>query len=124
MFQVFGYLIRTIKFLSQEFINLFKSKIENNINIPKKIPYTHDLEIRGEVVMPLSSFEAINAEALENGTKVFSNPRNAASGSLRVLDIEITKKRNKTRNNEWNAFRKVKKMERQLSKIVMLPFRV
>ena len=63
-------------------------------NIPKKIPYTHDLEIRGEVVMPLSSFEAINEEALANGTKVFSNPRNAASGSLRVLDIEITKKRN------------------------------
>lgn len=43
--------------------------------------------------MPLSSFEKLNAEATKNGEKVFSNPRNAASGSLRVLDSNITKKR-------------------------------
>jgi len=62
-------------------------------NIPKKIERTWTFEVRWEVVMPLSSFERLNTEAKESGWKIFSNPRNAASGSLRVLDIEITKKR-------------------------------
>jgi DNA ligase (NAD+) len=44
--------------------------------------------------MPISSFEILNKEAKKNGEKIFSNPRNAASGSLRVLDTSITKKRN------------------------------
>jgi len=35
--------------------------------------------VRGEVVMPISSFNKLNKEALENDGKVFSNPRNAAS---------------------------------------------
>lgn len=63
-------------------------------NIPKQIQYTKKLEVRGEVVMPISSFEMLNKEAKKNGEKIFSNPRNAASGSLRVLDTTITKKRN------------------------------
>ncbi len=63
-------------------------------NIPKKIDYKEHLEIRGEVVMPISSFEALNKEALENNWKVFANPRNAASWSLRLLDSSITAKRN------------------------------
>ena len=63
-------------------------------NIPKKINFKDKLEVRWEVVMPISSFEKINKQALENGEKVFSNPRNAASGSVRTKDINITKKRN------------------------------
>ena len=63
-------------------------------NIPKTIEYQKDIEIRWEVVMPLSSFENLNEEAQKNGEKVFSNPRNAASGSLRLLDSSITKERN------------------------------
>jgi len=62
-------------------------------NIPKTIDKTGVFEVRGEVVMPISSFERLNKEALELWEKVFSNPRNAASGSLRVLDTSITKKR-------------------------------
>ena len=62
-------------------------------NIPKKIEKTWVFEVRGEVVMPISSFERLNKEALNAWEKVFSNPRNAASGSLRVLDTSITKKR-------------------------------
>lgn len=62
-------------------------------NIPQTIPYTKKLEVRGEVVMPISSFQEINKEALENGEKVFANPRNAASGSVRTLDISTTRKR-------------------------------
>lgn len=63
-------------------------------NIPKNITYLDNLEVRWEVVMPISSFQALNKEALENWQKTFSNPRNAASGSLRLLDASITKKRN------------------------------
>jgi DNA ligase (NAD+) len=43
--------------------------------------------------MPISSFNRLNEQAKEQGEKIFSNPRNAASGSLRVLDTSITKKR-------------------------------
>lgn len=63
-------------------------------NIPYNINYKDYLEVRWEVVMPISSFEKLNKEALEKQEKIFSNPRNAASWSLRVLDINITKKRN------------------------------
>lgn len=62
-------------------------------NIPKKINKLWHFEVRGEVVMPISSFNRLNEQAKEQGEKIFSNPRNAASGSLRVLDTSITKKR-------------------------------
>ena len=62
---------------------------ENAVMVPG-IPHTlagsnhPDLvEIRGEVVFPLAAFEALNARQAESGEKVFANPRNAASGSLR-----------------------------------------
>jgi DNA ligase (NAD+) len=51
------------------------------------------LEVRGEVFMPLKGFERMNRMARETGEKVFVNPRNAAAGSLRVLDPGITAKR-------------------------------
>ncbi len=63
-------------------------------NIPKTISYKELLEVRWEVVMPISSFEELNANALKSGWKVFSNPRNAASGSLRLLDASVTAGRN------------------------------
>ncbi len=63
-------------------------------NIPKKISYKDHLEVRWEVIMPISSFKTLNQKALETGGKVFANPRNAASGSLRLLDASITASRN------------------------------
>ena len=62
-------------------------------NIPKNIPYTDHLEVRWEVVMPNSVFEELNAKAKLDWTKIFSNPRNAASWSLRMKDNTITKQR-------------------------------
>ena len=61
--------------------------------IPLKLFEPKNLEVRGEIYMPKSSFEKLNAQALETGEKVFANPRNAASGSLRQLDSTITAKR-------------------------------
>ena len=61
--------------------------------IPLKLFEDKTLEVRGEIYMPKSSFEKLNEDALANGEKVFANPRNAASGSLRQLDSSITAKR-------------------------------
>ena len=61
--------------------------------IPLKLFEPKNLEVRGEIYMPKSSFEKLNQDALRSGDKVFANPRNAASGSLRQLDSTITAKR-------------------------------
>ena len=62
-------------------------------SLPKTLKEEVDMEIRGEVVLPISRFEALNEKRLENGEDVFANPRNAASGTLRQLDSSIIKER-------------------------------
>jgi len=56
-------------------------------------PIPKRLEVRGEIFMSRSGFDAVNVEALENGTKTFVNPRNAAAGTLRQLDSRIANSR-------------------------------
>lgn len=48
------------------------------------------LEVRGEVYMPYSAFEELNRRQTETGQRIFSNPRNAAAGSVRQKDPGIT----------------------------------
>ena len=63
-------------------------------NIPLKlknpVPY---IEVRGEVFMPLKSFEFLVEKQIENEEQPFKNPRNAAAGSLRQKDPKVTAKR-------------------------------
>ncbi|NIZ14612.1 NAD-dependent DNA ligase LigA [Phaeobacter sp. HF9A] len=63
-------------------------------DIPQEIAGAPEvLEVRGEVYMSHADFEALNARHAETGGKIFANPRNAAAGSLRQLDAEITRAR-------------------------------
>jgi DNA ligase (NAD+) len=51
------------------------------------------LEVRGEVYMPIKGFETLNEQAKQKEEKTFANPRNAAAGSMRQLDPNITASR-------------------------------
>jgi DNA ligase (NAD+) len=59
----------------------------------KKLHLPPNLEVRGEIVMPLRAFEALNEKQEAEGGKRFANPRNAAAGAVRMLDPEITRSR-------------------------------
>ena len=62
-------------------------------SIPRFLKEKIDIEVRGEIVLPISKFQKINEKRLANGEEIFANPRNAASGTLRQLDPEIVKER-------------------------------
>jgi len=59
----------------------------------KKAKLKPTFEVRGEVLMTRKAFEAMNRYQEQMGGKVFVNPRNAAAGSVRVLDPSITAQR-------------------------------
>lgn len=68
--------------------------ITNNLKTIKAIPLKLfedvDIEVRGEIYMPISSFNKLNENQIKNNQKTFANPRNAAAGSIRQLDPKIS----------------------------------
>lgn len=92
--------------------------------IPLKLFEDVNIDVRGEIYMPVSSFNKLNEESLKNNEKIFANPRNAAAGSLRQLDSTITAKRdlsmftytvilpdgNNTIKTHWDSLQYIKKL--------------
>ncbi len=62
-------------------------------SIPLVIPEKGALEIRGEVFYTKKAFERVNAERETEGEPLFANPRNAAAGTMRLLDSRVTARR-------------------------------
>ncbi len=71
--------------------------ITNNLKTIKAIPLKLfeevDIEVRGEIYMPVDSFNKLNELQIKNNQKTFANPRNAAAGSIRQLDPAVTSSR-------------------------------
>ena len=66
--------------------------VTENIKTIKSVPlklkgdYPDNFEIRGEIILPLKGFESMNKERISNGDEPYKNPRNTASGSLKLQD--------------------------------------
>ncbi|MDR0728556.1 MAG: NAD-dependent DNA ligase LigA [Prevotellaceae bacterium] len=61
-------------------------------SIPQQLPageWPQEFEIRGEILMPFHAFERLNGERIAAGEPPFANPRNAAAGSLKLLDSRM-----------------------------------
>ena len=74
--------------------------VTTNVKTIKSIPlslqgdaYPEEFEIRGEIMMPFQVFEKLNIEREEQGESPFANPRNAASGSLKMQNSSVVAKR-------------------------------
>lgn len=73
--------------------------VTNNIKTIKSVPlklkgiFPDKFEIRGEIIIPLDGFEKMNQELIEIGEMPYSNPRNTASGSLKLQDSAEVAKR-------------------------------
>jgi DNA ligase (NAD+) len=74
-------------------------EVTNNIRTIPSIPlnligdYPSNIEVRGEVIFPKPAFEALNKEREKNELPLFSNPRNTASGTLKLQDSSIVAQR-------------------------------
>jgi DNA ligase (NAD+) len=73
--------------------------VTNNVRTIRSVPlklkgnYPEDFEIRGEIFMPQKQFQKLNAEREEIGESLFANPRNTASGTLKLQDSKIVAER-------------------------------
>ncbi|MGB5944175.1 MAG: NAD-dependent DNA ligase LigA [Leeuwenhoekiella sp.] len=73
--------------------------VTNNVRTLRSVPlqlrgdFPDKFDIRGEIVLPFEGFAAMNAERVENGEEPYSNPRNTASGSLKLQDSAEVAKR-------------------------------
>jgi DNA ligase (NAD+) len=64
-----------------------------SVPVVLKPPFPEEMEIRGEVYMPLATFRQLNLERQKEGLALLANPRNGAAGALKLLDPRVTKTR-------------------------------
>ena len=69
------------------------SNVMKIATIPHFIPYRNPIEVRGEIFLPAKQFKRLNEERLENGEKLFANPRNAAAGTLKMKQSSFVEER-------------------------------
>lgn len=74
--------------------------VSENVRTIRTIPlhlmdndFPEDFEMRGEIILPLKQFNRINEERVEIGEEPYANPRNTASGSLKMLDSSVVAQR-------------------------------
>ena len=73
--------------------------VSNNVKTIRSIPlnikedFVQDFEMRGEIILPLDGFNKMNEERVANGEEEYRNPRNTASGSLKLQDSAEVAKR-------------------------------
>jgi DNA ligase (NAD+) len=98
------------------------SNVKTLRSLPLVIDARQDLEARGEIYLPFESFRAINRDREEKGESLFANPRNAAAGSIRLLDPREVASRNlsvflyylfidgREEPTQWGALQKLKRL--------------
>ena len=98
------------------------SNVKTIKSLPLTIPEKKEVEVRGEIFLPFQSFEAINRLKKQNKETLFANPRNAAAGSIRLLDPREVAKRNldiflytifieqKELDSQWQNLKVLKKL--------------
>ncbi len=98
------------------------SNVKTIRSLPLAIIERRDIEVRGEVYLPFESFRKLNSEQEEQGRPAFANPRNAAAGSIRLLDPkEVGRRRldaffyylyvdGRERNSQWESLGRLRKM--------------
>jgi DNA ligase (NAD+) len=91
-------------------------------SVPLVIDAPGEIEVRGEVYMPFASFRKLNEEREERGEPLFANPRNAAAGSIRLLDPKEVAARNlnvflyyltvdgEEESGQWRSLRRLKEL--------------
>ena len=101
-------------------------EVSLNVKTIRSLPLTikdhHEIEVRGEVYLPFASFEMTNQEREKKGEPLFANPRNAAAGSLRLLDPREVASRQldvflysiftegKEQKSQWNSLQRLKEL--------------
>lgn len=91
-------------------------------SLPLTLPIKEEVEVRGEVYLPYESFKKINQEREKQGLPLFANPRNAAAGSIRLLDPREVASRNldiflyyifingREMSSQWENLQQLKKL--------------
>ncbi len=101
-------------------------EVTPNVKTIRSFPLTikdhHEIEVRGEVYLPFASFKMTNKEREKKGEPLFANPRNAAAGSLRLLDPREVASRQldvflysiftegKEQKSQWGSLQRLKEL--------------